>query len=250
MLKQTKAKTTSQKNLIKIYNTSLSKKPLLKSKLKGLKNTSGRNNSGKIVSHHKGGGHKRTYRKVNFKENFNSYGIVTSIEYDPNRTANIISVYNFKNKNTYSYKIAPKYIQIGDIIKTGTDAEIKLGHTLPLSKIPEGYFIYNLYQEKNGSAVISRSAGTYSVLIEKTSNYCKVKLGSGTVKNFSLDCLASIGKVSNDLRYLIIVNKAGKSRWLNKRPTVRGVAMNPVDHPHGGGEGKKSGRKRTPWGKK
>jgi len=134
MLKQTKTITASQKDLIKICSTSLNKKPLLKVKLKGLKNTSVRNNSGKIVSYHKGGGHKRTYRKINFKNNLNSCGIVTSIEYDPNRTANIISIHGLKKTNVYWYMVAPKHIKVGDVIKTGSNAEIKLGHTLPLSK--------------------------------------------------------------------------------------------------------------------
>lgn len=248
MLKLVKPVTPSQRNLIRIQNTHLRKKPLLKTELKGLKNTSGRNNSGKITSYHKGGGHKQTYRIIDFSRKNNEIGIVTSIEYDPNRTCHIAAIFDFIKKE-YFYIIAPKGLKIGNIIKSGTNAEINLGHTLPLSKIPEGTLIYNVCQKKHKNATMSRSAGTFSYLIEKTPKYCKIKLSSGKIKKLSLDCIASIGIVSNELHSLISINKAGRSRWLNKRPTVRGVAMNPVDHPHGGGEGRKSGKNLTPWGK-
>jgi len=249
VLKFLKPTTPSQRNLIRIVHEFSHKKPLLKTKIKGFKNSSGRNNQGKITTYHKGGGHKRSYRIIDFMKKEDISYVVTSIEYDPNRTANIASVYDYLNKN-YSYIIAPKYLEIGDIIKVGSDATIRLGHVLPLSKIPEGTLIHNICDGENKSATVSRSAGSFSQLLEKEPGFCRLKLSSGLIKKFSPKSLGSIGIVSNDLHSLISINKAGRSRWLNRRPTVRGVAMNPVDHPHGGGEGKKSGKNYTPWGRK
>lgn len=247
MLKFFKPTTPSQRNLIKIINNFSHKNPLLKSEVKGFKNSSGRNNQGKITTRHKGGGHKRNYRVVDFKKKNDENLIVISLEYDPNRTANIAAVYDFM-KRSYSYVIAPKNLKIGDIIKAGKDAELKLGHVLKLLEVPEGTEIHNVWCKSNKSATLSRAAGTFCKVVEKNEKFCKLKLSSGLVKNFSLNCICSVGVVSNELHEAISVNKAGRARWLNRRPTVRGVAMNPVDHPHGGGEGKKSGHKLTPWG--
>ena len=221
---------------------------MLKFKVKGKKNSTGRNNSGKITVNHKGGGHKRNYRKIEFFANYNKIGIVTSIEYDPNRTGHIASVYNFLDKK-YFYVLAPEKLKIGHIIKSGTNAEVFLGHSLPISKIPEGTFIYNISPKKNKPHQICRAAGTYAQIIEKNSRSCKIKLKSNEIRIISGDCHVTIGTVSNELHLLKTISKAGRSRWLNIRPTVRGVAMNPVDHPNGGGEGKKSGNRLTPWGK-
>lgn len=248
MLQKQNPTTPSQRHLIKINNKHLRNTPLVKSKLKGIKNSSGRNNTGKITTFHKGGGHKQKFREIDFQRKKNSIGIVTSIEYDPNRTGNIASVYDVKIKK-YSYILAPKNLTVGNVIKSGPNAEINLGHSLPLSKIPEGSLIYNIASHTNSSSNISRAAGTFSHILEKTSTYCKIKLPSGEQRKFSIKCYASIGIVSNELHSLLSINKAGRSRWMNKRPTVRGVAMNPIDHPHGGGEGRKSGRDVTPWGK-
>ena len=248
MLKFVKPTTPSQRNLIKIISKFSHKKPLLKKKTKGFKNKSGRNNQGKITNYHRGGGHKKNYRIINFSIQDNSSFIVTSIEYDPNRTSNIASMYDYINKN-YFYIISPKYLKTGDIIKSGSNATINLGHILPLEKIPEGSVIYNLWSKQNKFADLSRSAGSFCQILEIGKKTCKIKLKSGTLKQISKKCFASLGIVSNDLQNIISINKAGRSRWLNKRPIVRGVAMNPVDHPHGGGEGKKSGKKYTPWGK-
>lgn len=248
MLKKINPTTPSQRNLIKINNKFLKASPLLKSKIHGLKNSSGRNNTGRITSFHKGGGHKQNYRVISFNRTENSIGIVASIEYDPNRTANIASIYDFFKKSYY-YILAPKHLTIGNIIKTGPNAEIHIGHSLPISKIPEGSLIYNISAKKKESATICRAAGTFANLMEKNSVYCLIKLPSGELRKISVKCYASIGIVSNELNSLTTINKAGRSRWLNKRPTVRGVAMNPIDHPHGGGEGRKSGKDLTPWGK-
>lgn len=222
--------------------------PFIKSKTKGLRNLTGRSNNGTIVSYHKGGGHKKNYRKINFNHCKHSAGVVITIEYDPNRTAYIAAVYDFINKK-YAYVLAPKNIQIGDILKSGMSAELKLGHSLSLKKLPIGSFIYNVGYKAEERGKIARSAGAFARLVEKSPSFGLIKMSSGEFKSLSINCHANVGIASNESHYLKKIQKAGKSRWLNKRPTVRGVAMNPIDHPHGGGEGKKSGLKLSPWGK-
>ena len=221
----------------------------LKFKTFGKTNSGGRNNSGKITAFRKGGGHKKSYRKIDFKR-INLNGIITSIEYDPNRTCNIASVYD-KTSKKFKYILAPKGLKFGDLIKSGSSAEINLGHTLPLKKIPLGSFIHNISLTINGIGKFARSAGAYAQLIHKNEQYATVKLKSGEHRLIDLNCLATLGILSNDIHNNILIKKAGRSRWLNRRPTVRGVAMNPIDHPHGGGEGKTSGGRPsvTPWGK-
>jgi large subunit ribosomal protein L2 len=227
----------------------LHKKPIIKSKIKGTKNTTGRESgNGKIFSYHKGGGHKKNYRKIYFNRSYETIGIVSTIEYDPNRTSNIAAIYNFINKN-YFYILATKNLQIGDIIKSGINAELKLGHSLSLDKIPIGSLISNISLKIKGQGQVARSAGTFAKLIEKNSYFSLIKMVSGKLKILPIKCFATLGMISNELHSLIQISKAGKSRWLNRRPKVRGVAMNPVDHPHGGGEGKKSGLKLSPWSK-
>lgn len=248
ILKTKKPITPSQRHLVQLSRENLSKKPLLKKHIKGLKNSNGRNNSGIITVHHKGGGHKQKYRTLDFFRINPSTGIICSIEYDPNRNTNIAAMFDtFTQK--FSYIIAPKNIKIGDIVKSGPNAETKIGHSLPISKIPVGSYIHNISPKSKKYAQISRSAGTFSKLMEKTLDYAKIELSSGEQRLVSVKCYATIGIVSNEFAFLTRMGKAGHGRWLNKRPTVRGVAMNPVDHPHGGGEGKKSGAGRTPWGK-
>lgn len=242
--------TPSLRNLIQLNKTELEKTPLLKSKIKGLKQNSGRNFNSPMTAFHKGGGHKKKYRNINFKRTDDSIGIVISLEYDPFRSANIAAIYNFLTKNFF-YIIAPKNLTLGDIVKSGENADIKNGHSLPISKIPIGCLIHNVALKTNSISQISRSAGTFSQLIEKTPKFGKIKLSSGEQRILSIKCFATIGIVSNELSLLTTIGKAGRSRWLNKRPKVRGVAMNPIDHPHGGGEGKTSGGRSsvTPWGK-
>ena len=249
-LKKCNPITPSQRNLIQLDKSGLSQKPLLKNKIIGIKNSSGRNNTGKITSFHRGGGHKKKYRRINFLRNKDNISIVTSIEYDPYRTSNIASLYNFLDK-TYSYILSPKNLKVGDIVKSGENAEPKNGHSLKISKIPIGSSIHNVSIKENTESKISRSAGTFSQLIEKTPKSGRIQLSSGEQRYISINCYATIGTVSNELLFLTTLNKAGRSRWLNRRPKVRGVAMNPVDHPHGGGEGKTSGGRTsvTPWGK-
>ena len=250
LLQRVKPTTPSRRRLIKLNNKNLniSKKPLLKNKVIGKKNSSGRNNSGKITVFHKGGGVKQRYRQIEFKRTLNSIGIICSIEHDPNRSSYIASVFDFVNKKFY-YILAPQGLQVGDIVKSGLETEPSLGNSLPIVNIPIGTSIYNISPKSQTPAQISRSAGTFSVIKEKTEKYAVIELSSGEQRYVSSKCFASVGEVSKELYFLTRLGKAGQSRWLNKRPTVRGVAMNPVDHPHGGGEGKKSGRSRTPWGK-
>lgn len=248
VLKINKPVTPSQRHLILVNNNHLRKKPFIKKDIKGLKNSSGRNNSGKITIRHLGGGHKKKYRKINFSRTQNSLGIICSIEYDPNRNATIASIYEPALNNFY-YILAPKNLKKGDIIKSGQNAETKTGHSLPLNLIPVGSLIHNISLTSKTPAQLSRAAGTFSKITEKTFNWVKLKLTSGKEITLSPQCFATIGTVSNELFFLTQLGKAGRARWLNRRPTVRGVAMNPVDHPHGGGEGKKSGKGFSPWGK-
>lgn len=223
-------------------------RPLLKKNIKGLTKLAGRNNSGQITVRHKGGGHKRKYRKLDFQRTRLGVGIVCSIEYDPNRNCTIAAVFDFFT-NDFFYILAPKNLKVGDVIKSGTFSNPKLGHYIPLMYIPVGSFIHNLKLKKLGSAQIARAAGTFCTIKERKPNIIRIQLSSGKCKLLHSNAFASIGIVSNGFIFLSKLNKAGQSRWLNRRPAVRGVAMNPVDHPHGGGEGKKSGKKKTPWGK-
>jgi large subunit ribosomal protein L2 len=247
-LKFLKPTTPSQRHLIKLNKTKLLKKPTIKTKILGLKKSSGRNHSGKITIRHKGNSHKKKYRKINFLRNLKSTGLVIGIEYDPNRNSYVASVYEF-TQNKFFYILAPKNLTIGNIIKSGLEAQLFTGNSLPIYKIPAGSFIHNISSKSTKDAQLTRAAGTFSILKEKTSTYAKIKLSSGKEQLISLQSYATLGIVSNELHFLTQLGKAGQSRWLGKRPSVRGVAMNPIDHPHGGGEGKKSGRKLSPWGK-
>lgn len=250
-LKILKSVTPSQRHLLRLNRLNLRKEPLLKKKIFKLKKVSGRNNEGKIVTHHIGGGHKKSYRQIDFLRQDHSIGIVTSVEYDPYRNSNIVAVFDFL-KHDYYYRLQPKFLEVGSIIESGNCAKPLNGHTLPISKIPVGSFIHTISLKKNKIAQLTRSAGTFSMLIEKSSTLGKIKLSSGVIKVISSQCLATIGVLSNSSVILTKSGKAGRSRWLNRRPTVRGVAMNPIDHPHGGGEGKTSGGRKTsmtPWGK-
>lgn len=244
-----KFKHLSQRHILQIVDKSLSKSAKIKSKILGLKNQAGRCNTGRITSRHKGGGHKKRYRIIQFKRYKTCEGIVFNIEYDPNRNANIAAIFDIQTQNFF-YIIAPYKLNIGDIVKSGINLEPKVGYSMPLAEIPTGSFIYNISIKQKGTSVFTRAAGTQSVLLEKLNdNFVKIKLNSGKIVQISNQCFASIGTVSNEFKILNKKYKAGNSRWLNTRPTVRGVAMNPVDHPNGGGEGKKSGKKKTPWGK-
>ncbi|MCM8800710.1 MAG: 50S ribosomal protein L2 [Candidatus Omnitrophica bacterium] len=217
-----------------------------------LKKTGGRNNMGRITVRHRGGGHKRMLRIIDFKRDlFEVPAKVLSIEYDPNRSARI-ALLEYPNKEK-RYIIAPEGLKPNDILISSNqkDTEIKIGNCLPLRFIPPGIFIHNIELIKGRGGQIVRSAGTYAQIMAKDEKFAHVRLPSGEIRLIDLDCHATIGQVSNIEHEVISLGKAGRSRWLGIRPTVRGLAMNPVDHPHGGGEGK-SGQGNphpvSPWG--
>jgi large subunit ribosomal protein L2 len=219
-----------------------------KSLLTPLKKSGGRNNLGRITSRFRGGGHKRRYRIIDFKRNNAGEAEVIAIEYDPNRTARIALIkYSNGEKN---YIIAPNGIKVGEKIESSNEADLKSGNTLTLSSIPVGTFIHNIELKPGKGAQLARSAGTSAQIVAKDTKYSQVKLPSGEVRMINNNCKATIGVVSNIDHENISLGKAGRSRWLGRRPHVRGVAMNPVDHPMGGGEGKTSGGGHpvSPWG--
>lgn len=219
-----------------------------KSLLAPMKKSGGRNNLGRITSRFRGGGHKRRYRIIDFKRNNNTIAEVIAIEYDPNRTARIALIkYEDGEKN---YIIAPDGIKVGEKIESGNEADLKTGNTLSISAIPVGTFIHNIEMKPGKGAQIARSAGTSAQIVAKDVKYSQIKLPSGEVRMINNNCKATLGVVSNIDHENISLGKAGRSRWLGRRPHVRGVAMNPVDHPMGGGEGKTSGGGHpvSPWG--
>jgi large subunit ribosomal protein L2 len=222
-----------------------------KSLLAPLKNKAGRNNQGKLTVRHQGGGHKRQYRIIDFRRTKDGIpGRVATIEYDPNRSANIALInYNDGEKR---YIIAPNGLKVGDVIESGTEADIKVGNALPLKNIPIGTTIHNIELKPGKGGQMARSAGASAQLLGRDEQYAIIRLTSGEIRKVQEACRATVGQVGNLDHELITIGKAGRSRWLGKRPTVRGSVMNPVDHPHGGGEGRAPiGRKSpmSPWGK-
>ena len=250
-LKKYKPITPSLRERLIVKRTELWKGKPFKKLVKGLTKTGGRNNQGRVTMFHIGGGHKRLYRIIDFKRNlFNISGKVIRVEYDPNRSCWIALIYY--TNGVFSYIIAPNGLAIGDIVVSGENVSIKLGNSLPLKKIPIGTLIHNIELKPGKGGQLSRSAGSYAQLIKKeASSYGMIRLPSGEQRLISLECMATVGTVSNLDNKNINLGKAGAKRWLNRRPVVRGVAMNPVDHPHGGGEGRTSGGRPsvTPWGK-
>jgi large subunit ribosomal protein L2 len=221
-----------------------------KTLLQPLKNNAGRNNNGRITVRHQGGGHKRQYRVIDFKRNKdNVVATVQTIEYDPNRSANIALVHY--TDGVKAYILAPKGLEVGMKLVSGPDADIKIGNTLPLENIPVGTVVHNIEMKPGKGGQLIRSAGTSAQVLGKEGKYVLVRLNSGEVRMILATCRATIGSVGNEQHELINIGKAGRSRWMRKRPTVRGSVMNPNDHPHGGGEGKAPvGRKApvSPWG--
>ncbi len=222
-----------------------------KSLLKPIKRKAGRNNQGKITVRHHGGGHKKQYRVIDFKRLKDGIpGRVATIEYDPNRSANIALI-NYADGEK-RYILAPKGLEVGQTILSGPEADIKVGNALPLINIPMGTTIHNIEMKPGKGGQLVRSAGTSAQVLGREGKYVIVRLQSGEVRLILAECRATIGQVGNEQHELINIGKAGRSRWLGKRPTVRGSVMNPNDHPHGGGEGRSPiGRKSpmTPWGK-
>jgi large subunit ribosomal protein L2 len=243
--------TPSTRNRSVLDFSILSKVEPEKSLLVSNHRTKGRNNQGRITIRHKGGGHKRRYRLIDFKRSKREIeGKVSSIEYDPNRNANISLITYLDGEKRYI--LHPEKLKVGDSIFTGHTAEIKIGNALPLKQIPVGVEIHNVELIPGRGGQIIRSAGTSAKIIGKEKNSVILRLSSKEIRVFREDCYATIGKVSNSDFYNVSLGKAGRNRWLGKRPSVRGAVMNPVDHPHGGGEGRcPIGRPRplTPWGK-
>ncbi|MCS7052249.1 MAG: 50S ribosomal protein L2 [Ignavibacterium sp.] len=229
----------------------ITKKEPEKSLVVALKKSGGRNNLGRMTARHRGGGHKRKYRIIDFKRD--KFGIpakVASIEYDPNRSSRIALLHYLDGEKRYI--IAPEGLKVGDIVTSGPGSEIKVGNALPLKEIPLGSFVHNVELKPGKGGQLGRSAGTSLQLMAKEGDYATLKLPSGEVRMVRLECMATYGTVGNAIHENISIGKAGRSRWLGRRPHTRGVAMNPVDHPMGGGEGKTSGGGHpvSPWGQK
>jgi len=246
---KTKPTSPGRRHVVKVYHPDLHKggpyAPLVEKKSK----SGGRNNNGRITVRHIGGGHKQQYRIVDFKRNKDGIpSVVERIEYDPNRSAHIALLRYLDGERRYI--IAPKGTKAGDEIRSGEDAPIKVGSTLPMRNMPVGSVIHCIELKPGKGAQIARSAGTYAQLIAREGAYVTLRLRSGEMRKVLSECRATLGEVSNSEHSLRQLGKAGASRWRGVRPTVRGVVMNPVDHPHGGGEGRTSGGRHpvTPWG--
>ena len=221
-----------------------------KSLTEGLRNKGGRNNNGRITARRRGGGHKRRYRIIDFKRlKHDVEATVLRLEYDPNRTA-FIALIKYADGDL-SYILAPQRLREGDKIISGDTVDIKPGNAMPMQNIPVGTIIHNVEMKVGKGGQIARSAGTYAQIIGKDQGYAQLRLNSGELRMVRAECMATVGAVSNPDQQNIKLGKAGRKRWLGKRPSVRGVAMNPIDHPHGGGEGRTSGGRHpvTPWGK-
>ena len=243
--------TPGQRKKSTLVNEELTKTAPEKSLLKVVKKNSGRNNTGKITVRHQGGGEKRKYRIIDFRRNkFDIEGTVASIEYDPNRSANIALI-NYSDGEK-RYIIAPKGLKVGMKIESGENADIKVGNTLPLANIPEGTLVHNVELKPGKGGQIARSAGNSVQILGREGSYVLLRLSSGEVRKVLATCRATIGEMGNEDHELVSIGKAGRKRHMGIKPTVRGSVMNPNDHPHGGGEGRAPiGRKGplTPWGK-
>ncbi|MBA5729851.1 50S ribosomal protein L2 [Ruoffia tabacinasalis] len=251
-IKHYKPITNGRRNMTGYDFSEITTKTPEKSLLESKKQRAGRNSQGKITVRHNGGGHKRAYRVIDFKRNKdNVVGTVKTIEYDPNRSANIALI-NYED-GIKTYIIAPKGLKVGQKIESGAEADIKVGNALPLINIPVGTVIHNIELKPGKGGQLVRSAGTSAQVLGHEGKYTLVRLASGEVRMILSTCRATIGTVGNEQHELINIGKAGRKRWLSKRPTVRGSVMNPNDHPHGGGEGRAPiGRPSpmSPWGKK
>ena len=242
--------TPSLRGTILIDRSELYKGKPVKQLTEGKSHSGGRNNHGRITVRFRGGGHKQSYRVVDFKRRkFDVPATVERLEYDPNRTA-FIALVKYQD-GELAYILAPQRLKVGDTVVAGERVDIKPGNAMPLGAIPVGTIIHNIEMKPGAGAKIARSAGTYAQLVGKDAGYAQVKLMSGELRLVRGECMASIGAVSNPDNQNQEIGKAGRSRWLGRRPHNRGVVMNPVDHPHGGGEGRTSGGRHpvTPWGK-
>jgi large subunit ribosomal protein L2 len=249
-LKTFKPTTPSQRQLVIVDRSELWKGDAIKALTEGLRKHGGRNNTGRTTMFHRGGGHKRRYRIVDFKRRkYDMPAVVERLEYDPNRTA-FIALVKYKD-GELAYILAPQRLKVGDSVVSGEKVDVKPGNAMPMKNMPVGTIIHNVEMKPGKGGQMARSAGTYAQLVGRDSGYALLKLASGEVRKVRSECMATIGAVSNPDQQNIVIAKAGRSRWLGIRPTTRGVAMNPIDHPHGGGEGRTSGGRHpvTPWGK-
>ena len=239
----------SRRALVQVDRSELYKGKPEKSLTEGLKRNGGRNNMGRITTRHQGGGHKRSYRVIDFKRNkWDIPATVQNLQYDPNRTA-FIALIKYKD-GEIAYILAPQRLAEGDVVIAGASVDVKPGNAMPLRAMPVGTIIHAIEMKPGKGAQIARSAGTYAQLVGRDGGYAQVRLKSGELRMIHQECIATVGAVSNPDHMNINLGKAGRKRWLGVRPTVRGVAMNPVDHPHGGGEGRTSGGRHpvSPWG--
>jgi large subunit ribosomal protein L2 len=249
-LKTFKPVTPSLRQLVQVDRAGLWKGKPVKALTEGLIKTGGRNNLGRITVRHHGGGHKRRYRLVDFKRRKLGVGaVVDRLEYDPNRSA-FIALLRYDD-GEQAYILAPQRLNVGDRVIADDRIDVKPGNAGPLKNIPIGTIVHNIELKPGGGGQLARAAGTYAQLVGRDGDDAQIRLGSGEIRRVRAACMASIGAVSNPDHQNINYGKAGRKRWLGWRPTVRGVAMNPVDHPHGGGEGRTSGGRHpvTPWGK-
>ena len=249
-LKQYKPNTPAQRGLVLVDRSELWKGKPVKALTEGLNKSGGRNNKGRITSRRRGGGHKRLYRIIDFKRTkFDVPATVQRIEYDPNRSA-FIALLKYEDGEE-AYILAPQRLQEGDTMVAANRADIKPGNAMPMENMPVGTIIHNVEMKPGKGGQMARAAGAYVQLIGKDSGFAQLRLTSGELRMVPAKCMATVGAVSNSDNQNINLSKAGRKRWMGKRPQVRGVAMNPVDHPHGGGEGRTSGGRHpvSPWGK-
>jgi large subunit ribosomal protein L2 len=249
-LKTFKPVTPGRRGLVMVDRAELWKGKPIKALTEGKVSTGGRNNHGHITSWQKGGGHKRRYRIIDFarRAKWGVPAVVERLEYDPNRTA-FIALIRYQD-GELSYILAPQRLSAGDSVVAGEKEDIKPGNAMPLASIPIGTIVHNVEMKIGKGGQLARAAGSYVQLVGRDAGYALLKLGSGEVRMVRAECMATIGAVSNPDHANIKIGKAGRSRWMGRRPNVRGVAMNPIDHPHGGGEGRTKGGRHpvTPWG--
>jgi large subunit ribosomal protein L2 len=249
-LKTYKPVTPGQRQLVLVDRAGLHKGPPVKALTRGQKRPAGRNNLGRIVVRWQGGGHKQSYRTIDFKRaKHDQPATVQRLEYDPNRTS-FIALIKYKD-GELAYIIAPQRLAEGDVVVSGDRVDVKPGNAMPLSAVPVGTIVHNIEMKPGKGGQIARSAGTYAQYLGRDAGYALLRLNSGEVRRVRLECKATIGAVSNPDHMNQVLGKAGRNVWRNRRPSVRGTAMNPIDHPHGGGEGRTKGGRHpvTPWGK-
>ncbi|MGE0152456.1 MAG: 50S ribosomal protein L2 [Reyranellaceae bacterium] len=249
-LKTYKPKTPSLRELVLVDRSELWRGKPVKHLTEGKKKTGGRNNTGRITGPHRGGGHKQRYRLIDFKRRkFDVPAKVERLEYDPNRSG-FIALVRYED-GELAYILAPQRLKVGDSVVSGQRVDVKPGNAMPLGNMPVGTIVHNIELKIGKGGQLARSAGTFAQLVGKDAGYAQIKLSSGELRMVHAECMATIGAVSNPDQQNVNYGKAGRMRWMGYKPVTRGVAMNPIDHPHGGGEGRTSGGRHpvTPWGK-